>query len=116
VEQRDQSVTLERGDVGVVRPAGIEAGRGAAQADDIAWMQGRLVFRDAPLSRVASDLRRWYGVELRVADTALLQRHFTGSFVNESGDRVVDIIALALGARVQRHGDTAFIGGIAAPR
>jgi transmembrane sensor len=104
------SATLNPGDVGVVTEGGVvEASRGAATPDDLAWTRGRLVFRNAPIAELAADLRRWYGVELRVTDTALLRRHFTGSFARESATRVVDVIALALGARVDRRGDTAFI-------
>jgi transmembrane sensor len=58
---------------------------------------------------VAADLRRWYGVELRVTDTALLRRHVSATFVGDSADRVLDVIALALGARVERRGDTAYL-------
>ena len=104
------TVTLVRGDVGVVDTTGrVAASPGAATDDDLAWTLGRLVFRNASVPELAADLRRWYGVELRVTDTALLRRHFTGSFARESATRVVDVIALALGARVDRRGDTAFI-------
>jgi transmembrane sensor len=104
------SVTLVRGDVGVLETSGrVAASPGAATDDDLAWTLGRLVFRNASVPELAADLRRWYGVELRVTDTALLRRHFTGSFARESASRVVDVIALALGARVDRRGDTAFI-------
>jgi len=108
--QGSDSVVLVRGDVGVVEPGGrVAASRGAATDDDFAWTLGRLVFREAAMSELVADLRRWYGVELRVTDTALLRRHFTGSFARESSDRVLDIIALALGAAVERRGDTAYI-------
>lgn len=104
------SVTLRPGDIGVVARSGrVEASRGAATADDLAWTRGQLVFRDAPVGDMAEDLRRWYGVELRVTDSSLLRRHFTGSFVAESRDTVLEVIALALGARVERRGDTAYI-------
>ncbi len=43
-------------------------------------------------------------------DTALLRRHFTGSCVNESADRIADVVALAIGARVEHRGDTLIIG------
>jgi transmembrane sensor len=59
------------------------------------------------MPEVTADLRRWYGVELRVTDTTLLDRHFTGSFSTESPQRVLEVIALALGAQLQRRGDTA---------
>ena len=101
------SATLNPGDVGVVTQGGvIEASRGAATPDDLAWTRGRLVFRNAPIAELASDLRRWYGVELRVTDSALLRRHFTGSFAGEPANDVLRAIALAFGARVERRGDT----------
>jgi len=104
------SVTLVRGDVGIVAPDGrVAASRGAATDDDLAWTLGRLVFRNAPVAELAADLRRWYGVELRVTDSTLLRRHFTGSFAKEPATQVVDVIALALGAHVERRGDTAFV-------
>jgi len=109
LHQRD-SVILSRGDVGTLDTLGqVQARRGAATDDDLAWTLGRLVFRDASVTELAADLRRWYGVQLRVTDSALLRRHFTGSFSRESPDRVLDVIALALGARVERRGDTAFV-------
>ena len=104
------SATLHPGDVGVVSPSGaIQTTRGAATADDLAWTRGRLVFRNAPLSDVAADLRRWYGVELQVTDTGLARRHFTGEFAGEPVARTLDVIALAIGARVELRGDTAYI-------
>ena len=104
------SATLRPGDVGMVGEGGrVQTSRGAATPDDLAWTRGRLVFRDAALAEVAPDLRRWYGVELRVTDSALARRHFTGEFAGEPVDRVLDVIALAVGARVDRRGDTAYV-------
>ena len=104
------SVVLNQGDIGVAPRSGrVQASRGTASADDVAWMQGRLVFRDATLEEVAADLRRWYGVEIRVTDDALLRRVFTGSFTTETPDRVLEAIGLALGVRVERRGDVAFL-------
>lgn len=106
----DQRVMLDSGDVGVVEPGGrVSRAAGAATPDDVAWTEGRLVFRDASVAELGADLRRWYGVELRVTDSALLRRHFTGSFAGEPASRVTDVIALALGARAERRGDTVFL-------
>ena len=102
------SVMLQQGDVGRAAEGRVEALPGRATADDFAWMRGELIFRDAPISTVIADLRRWYGVEVRVADLALLQRRFTGTFTTESRERVLDVIAMALPARVERRGDTAY--------
>lgn len=102
-------VTLEQGDVGSVAAGRLEARRGAATPEDLAWTRGQLIFRNTPLAQVAMDLRRWYGIEVRVGDTSLARRHFTGSFTTEPRERVVDVLALALGASAELRGDTAFI-------
>jgi len=103
------SLLLDRGDVASgVQSGKLEVQRGVATDADLAWTQGRLVFRDTPLSAVAADLRRWYGVQLRVTDSSLLRRHYTGSFAGEPVDRVLSDIGLAFGARVERRGDTAY--------
>jgi transmembrane sensor len=103
------SVTLVQGDVGTVAETGrVEARRGVATAEDLAWMRGELVFRDTPMRQVAVDLRRWYGVELRMTDS-VARRVFTGTYASERADRVLEAIGLALGARIERRADTAFI-------
>lgn len=109
--------TLRAGDVASVQRGGrVETTRGAATTDDLAWMRGQLVFKDKPLAEIASDLRRWFGVELRVSDSTLLRRHFTGTFVvSESARTVVDALAMAIGVRVESRGDTLLLRS-AAPR
>jgi transmembrane sensor len=81
--------------------------RSVASDDDLAWVQGRLVFRDAPLIQVGAELYRWYGVRLRVADSTLANLHLTASFSGEPVDRVLNVIALSLGARIERQGNVA---------
>ena len=72
-------------------------------------MRDSLVFRDASLAEVSSDLRRWYGVELRVEDSILASRHLTMTFAGDPLERVLRVIGLGLGADVERHGDTAVV-------
>jgi transmembrane sensor len=72
-------------------------------------MRGQLVFREAPLAEVVASLRRWYGIELRVADTSLGSRHLTATFSSEPPDRVLEVIRLVLGADIERRGDTAIV-------
>ncbi|HEY0527474.1 MAG TPA: FecR domain-containing protein [Gemmatimonadaceae bacterium] len=83
--------------------------RGTASDDDRSWTQGRLVFRDAPLIEVATALYRWYGVRLRVADSSLAVLHLTASFSGEPIDRVLNVIALSLGASIERQGSVAIL-------
>jgi transmembrane sensor len=105
-----QGVILKAGDRGLLRPGGETlARRGAATEDDMAWLKGRLVFREATIGEIASSMRKWYGIELRVADPSLANRHLTATFAGESSDRVLEVIRLALGANIERRGDTAIV-------
>ncbi len=106
------SLTLRAGDRGEVRSDGAVVGMpGGAGEADLAWTRGQLVYRDAPLAVVRTDLRRWYGVELRVADSSLLAHRITASFSGEPVDRVLQVVALALGAVVQRQDSVAILQG-----
>jgi transmembrane sensor len=82
--------------------------------DAAAWTSGRLVFTDASLVRVIGEVRRWYGVVLRV-DSSLADRHLSAEFSGESVDQVLKIIGLDLGARIERRGDTATVTPIRSP-
>jgi len=83
--------------------------RAGVSDDDLAWMQGRLVFRDAPLVLVGAELYRWYGVRLRVEDPSLANLHLTASFSGEPVERVLNVISLSLGATVERQGNVAIL-------
>src|SRR5437762_7399387 len=98
---RDRAIVDAQGVVSVERSAVSEA--------DLAWIQGRLVFRDAPLILVGAELYRWYGVRLRVADSSLANLHLTASFSGEPVDRVLNVIALSLGASIERQGNVAIL-------
>ncbi len=103
-------VILEAGDNAVLGTDGVVVTRpGTVDDDDLAWMTGRLVFRETPLSEVVSSVHRWYGLELRVDDKSLLSRPITATFENETPERVLDVLRLVLGAEIQRRGDTAVV-------
>jgi transmembrane sensor len=113
-------VILQAGDRGAVDRSGrASVMRHSVRADDTAWMMGQVIFRDASLARVAAEIRRWYGVQLRVTDSSLLTQHLNTSFNGEPVDQVLKRIGLMLGVRVVRQGDTATLTsthGPAAPR
>lgn len=107
----DSGVVLAAGSAGVVlpqRPA--QAVGGVDTLASLAWTQGRLVLDGASLDRLAAELRRWYGVELRIADPSLAHRHVTASFAGEPATEVLRVIALTLGTEVRMSGDTAVLG------
>ena len=103
------AVVLRPGDAGTLGLDGRTlVDRGGTAEPDTAWTSGRLVFREAPVSSVRSELRRWYGIDL-VIDSAFAERHLSMTFDGESADRVLEVIALSLGAEVERQGNTALI-------
>ena len=104
----DNGLLLSAGDVAMVGDS-VVARRGGATADDLAWTRGELVFRDASMEDVSADLRRWYGIELVVADSSLARQHFNNTFHNDSPEQVLRVIAGTFGARIERHGDTAIV-------
>jgi transmembrane sensor len=105
---RASSEVLRARDRATVSSSGmVEIERSAVSDDDLAWVQGRLVFREAPVIQVGAELYRWYGVRLTVADSTLSNLHLTASFSGESVDRVLNVIALSLGARIERQGNVA---------
>ena len=107
---RDRDEVLNARDRATVDTKGIVVvERSAVSDDDLAWIEGRLVFRDAPLILVGAELYRWYGVRLRVADSSLANLHLTASFSGEPVDRVLNVIALSLGARIERQGNVAIL-------
>ncbi len=69
----------------------------------LAWTQGRLVFRDTPLREVASQLERWYDVEVRLP-SELAELRVTGVFADEPVTQVLDAVARSLDLRIQRVG------------
>lgn len=105
------TAVLNAGDVGTVSETGsVVAERGAASDDDLAWRRGKLIFRDATIADVRDDLRRWYGIELAVRDTAVLRRHMTATFTDRDAiGSVLNAIALLLPATIERRGDSAIV-------
>lgn len=103
------AVELRAGDRGIVRSGAIAVARGIVTFEDLAWTRGQLSYRDAPLAEVQADLQRWYGIDLRVTDTTLLQRTVNGTTPVDSAAATVKWLALILGADVIQRGDTVFL-------
>jgi transmembrane sensor len=70
----------------------------------LAWTKGELVLDNVTLGEAARELERWYALELRIADTALASRRVSAVFRNEAPDHVIEAVAMAAGARIDRSG------------
>ncbi|HTP40356.1 MAG TPA: FecR domain-containing protein [Steroidobacteraceae bacterium] len=77
---------------------------GAVAAADVAgWREGRLVFRNEPLSLVAVQLGRHAGLTVTV-DPSVAQRRFSGVFTIGDGSQLLAQLARIMDLRAQRDG------------
>jgi len=97
---------LHAGDRAEVTGHGMRVERGVVTEAERVWTRGVLEFRDAPLATVAVELRRWYGVELVVTDSAIARRRLTATFDRSSADDLGRVLAAVLNGAVTRSGDT----------
>jgi transmembrane sensor len=101
---------LRAGDLAEVSGERLRVERGAATDGELSWTRGILELHDAPLSTVAQELRRWYGVKLVVTDTTIASRRLTATFERATADDVGRVLAAVLGGSVTRSGDTLRLG------
>ena len=96
---------LGAGDVGRIGASGVASLTHGVRVDSLlGWLDGRLVFRDAPLSHVLAELRRWHDVDVQLADSSLASLPFTGVLTDDSFRSSIDLVAATLGLRVRRTG------------
>ncbi|MCL4511859.1 MAG: FecR domain-containing protein [Bacteroidetes bacterium] len=74
--------------------------------NELAWLDGSLVFDETPLRRVIADLERKYPFSFVVSDSSLLSRKLTASFKNEPFDEILKAVALSLNMQYKKKGDT----------
>jgi ferric-dicitrate binding protein FerR (iron transport regulator) len=104
------SDTLRASDRGVMlTDRVIQVERGAATDADVAWMTQKVVLRNAPIGQLGTELARWYGLHLRVTDSALRTRHLTATFEHATRDEVARVLAAMLGGTARLAGDTLWI-------
>jgi ferric-dicitrate binding protein FerR (iron transport regulator) len=96
---------LRAGDVGRVSAEGRAIVQRGVQVDSLLdWMHGRLALTDAPLRDVVQDLRRWYDVDVELADSSIGSLPFTGTLNDASADAALERVAATLGLELHREG------------
>jgi len=75
----------------------------------LAWTHGRLAFDETPLPEVATQLGRWFGTRVTLADPSLRTRTLTASFTTESLADVLSALGPALDVRFERTGDSVIV-------
>lgn len=75
----------------------------------LSWTRGHLEFVNVPVRDALRDVKRWYGIDIRVEDDALARQTITASFQDVPVREVLDFMMQALEARLERRGDTQFL-------
>ncbi len=75
---------------GAVRLSAIEP------AEALSWRVGRLIYRDAPLSRVVTDLNHQFTVPIRIDDRDLAATPVSGVLVVDDQSQVIERLSLML--------------------
>lgn len=101
----DSSRVLGSGDVATVTDKGTSVRHNVDVSQMLNWTSGRLEYRSALLSDIIPDLSRWYGVEIRLADSTLANQHFTGTLKPGSIAELANILELTYKVRVVRVGN-----------
>ena len=63
------------------------------------WKDGFLVFDNTPIREVIKKMERWYGVEITVADSRVMNNTFTASFRSESLQQVLTLLDITCGIK-----------------
>lgn len=59
-----------------------------------AWVNGRIVFFGDPIQTVVKKLENWYNVDISISDERLENYKFTGTFIDEPLEQVLNILSL----------------------
>lgn len=59
-----------------------------------AWTEGKLAFRNEPMSEVARRIERWYNIKMNIADKELQKYSFRATFEDDSLEDVLRFICL----------------------
>jgi transmembrane sensor len=96
------AVELASGEVGWTTAADTTVRTLAADVTPyIGWTEGRLVFEDTPLPKVARRLERWYDLEFRIRDPDIRALRLTATLKSQSVRNVLDVVAASLDIRYQ---------------
>ncbi len=109
----DSALTIGAGQVATVRERDVAVANRADVAVELAWAEGRLVFRHATVAEAARDIARAFDVDVRVAGPGLAAERVTAAFRTDADSlgSVLSYLALVLDARVERAGRVVTLTG-----
>jgi ferric-dicitrate binding protein FerR (iron transport regulator) len=97
---------LGPGELGAIDSGGtIRRSRVSDASPYFDWTRGELAFHGVPLGEALPAIGRWYDVDITLGDQGLAKRRLVAEFGAQSAREVVRLIALAVDARYEWHGD-----------
>jgi len=104
------SLVLSEADLGRLDLDGrLTLARGVDVTAYLAWMDGRLVFNDTPLSQALPRLTRWYGIAFMISDPALGSIRLTANFDGTSLEDAKRQLAAILDLEIEQHDGTLWL-------
>lgn len=99
------TVLLQPHHLGVVAGQQVQAvHRGVDLSEQLAWKEGRLVFKDAPFRKVTQKLARWYDLRVESGVTPTEVDRLNATFDDESLGEALRAVATALDLKYERDG------------
>lgn len=102
LQDRDDVASLAPGESVTASASKLSAVRKTDTVTSLAWLEGRIVFKDQPFSQVLSDVARYYTSLVIVANSSLDNMKVNGSYRLDDPERVIRSLATATGASVTR--------------
>ena len=72
---------------------------------ETAWVDNKLMFEDISFSQLATQMERWYGVEIRLNDPAIAHLRFTGKFEKETIEQALKALQITADFSYTIHGN-----------
>lgn len=95
--RRGEAVLLRSHDLGLLSQKGEQVIRKEVDVSRyLAWMEGRLVFENAPFEEVARQLERWYDLEIELTSQVTSVDGLWASFTDEPLSEILNAISAAL--------------------
>jgi len=103
IDEKDEKEVAVRENEEVVVGAKTKLEKPTHKAADLrlntSWKDGYLVFDNTPIREVIKKMERWYGVEITVADSKVMNNTFTASFRSESLQQVLTLLDITCGIK-----------------
>lgn len=104
LEAGETSSTLASGDQARFVDGSLTV-RSVDPSEAFAWRDGRLIYHDALLSDVVTDLNRYSATPIRVADEATASLRFTGALTIDRPTAMIERLEAFLPIRSEQNGD-----------